>query len=71
MTTDSFHAVDFDYTRTELHGPMLIEASAGTGKTFSLERIILRLIVEEDENGTAVGLDHLLLVTFTNAATSE
>ena len=71
MTSDSSGDNAFQYAKTPLHGPMLIEASAGTGKTFSLEKIVLRLIVEEDKKESAVGLDHLLLVTFTNAATSE
>lgn len=71
MTSDSSGENVFQYEKTPLYGPMLIEASAGTGKTFSLEKIVLRLIVEDGENNSAVGLDHLLLVTFTNAATSE
>ena len=45
---------------------MLIEASAGTGKTYSLERLVARLIVEE-----AVPVQSLLLMTFTRAATAE
>ena len=44
----------------------LIEASAGTGKTYSLIHIVLRLIVEE-----RIPIERLLLVTFTKAATAE
>ncbi len=44
---------------------ILIEASAGTGKTFSITNIILRAIME----GTPV--ERILAVTFTDAATSE
>jgi exodeoxyribonuclease V beta subunit len=57
----------FDVNATPLQrGVTLIEASAGTGKTFSLAGIILRLIVEEH-----VPLREILAVTFTIAATAE
>ena len=45
---------------------MLIEASAGTGKTYSLERLVARLVVEK-----AVPIQSLLIMTFTRAATAE
>ena len=38
----------FDWKKTPLKGRFLIEASAGTGKTFSLIRFIVRLIMEGD-----------------------
>ncbi|NWK54577.1 UvrD-helicase domain-containing protein [Verrucomicrobiaceae bacterium N1E253] len=44
----------------------LIEASAGTGKTYSLVRIIAREIVELD-----IPIEQILTVTFTRAATAE
>lgn len=56
----------FDLMHTPLRGRFLIEAGAGTGKTFSLEHLVLRLIVEEH-----VPIERILLVTFTNAATGE
>lgn len=46
----------------------LIEASAGTGKTFSIENIILRLLIEGDD---AVELNQILAVTFTRAAVAD
>jgi exodeoxyribonuclease V beta subunit len=46
-------------------GQTLIEASAGTGKTFALVALALRLVLE----GTPVG--RLLIVTFTVDATEE
>jgi len=49
-----------------LHGTRLIEASAGTGKTYTLSLLFLRLLLER---GLAV--DQILVVTFTRAATSE
>ena len=49
-----------------LPGTTLIEASAGTGKTFTLAGLFLRLLLEE-------GVSHrqLLIVTYTEAATAE
>ncbi|MFM7063499.1 MAG: UvrD-helicase domain-containing protein, partial [Actinomycetes bacterium] len=44
----------------------LIEASAGTGKTYALTALAVRLVVEHD-----VPVGRLLVVTFTNAATAE
>ncbi|AXK73275.1 exodeoxyribonuclease V subunit beta [Lysobacter sp. TY2-98] len=49
-----------------LTGIRLIEASAGTGKTFTLATIVTRLVVER---GLRVG--QILAVTFTEAATQE
>ena len=49
-----------------LHGTRLLEASAGTGKTYTLTLIFLRLLLER---GLAV--DRILVVTFTRAATGE
>lgn len=43
-----------------------LEASAGTGKTFSIENIVLRLLLEED-----FLIEHILVVTFTRAATRD
>ena len=49
-----------------LAGSQLIEASAGTGKTYTIANLVLRLIVEE-----ALDVRHILVVTFTDAATQE
>ena len=49
-----------------LTGVQLIEASAGTGKTWTLSGIFLRLVVETD-----IPLGGILAVTFTRAATAE
>lgn len=43
-----------------------LEASAGTGKTYSLERIVLNLITEYN-----LSVKEILVVTFTNKATRE
>ncbi len=52
--------------KTPLMGHYLLEASAGTGKTFAIEHITARLILEKD-----ISLDEILVVTFTRAATRE
>ncbi|MCX5948385.1 MAG: UvrD-helicase domain-containing protein [Cyanobacteria bacterium] len=48
------------------NGVRLLEASAGTGKTFALAHLVLRLISEEQ-----LQLRRLLVVTFTEAAAAE
>lgn len=54
------------YLSEPLRGTRLIEASAGTGKTFTLATLFTRLIVED---GLRMG--QVLAVTYTEAATQE
>ncbi|RUA03420.1 MAG: hypothetical protein DSY89_00770 [Deltaproteobacteria bacterium] len=54
------HQIDLDR-----HG--LIEASAGTGKTYTIENLVVRLLVEKP----GLLLENILLVTYTEKATSE
>ena len=56
----------FDVFHAPLAGTNLIEASAGTGKTWNLCGLYLRLLLEQD-----LGVQRILVVTFTNAATAE
>src|ERR1017187_10472730 len=57
----------FDLVQTPLHkGVTRLEASAGTGKTFALAGLFLRLLLEEKVPASAI-----LVVTFTEAATAE
>ncbi|MBD9370370.1 exodeoxyribonuclease V subunit beta [Xanthomonas sp. XNM01] len=49
-----------------LTGTQLIEASAGTGKTFTLATLVTRLVVEQ-----RLRIGQVLAVTFTEAATQE
>lgn len=49
-----------------LEGAHIIEASAGTGKTYTLEMLFCRLVVEKK-----VDVKDILVVTFTRAATAE
>ena len=57
---------NFDVLDIRLEGSNLIEASAGTGKTYSLAILALRLVCERK-----MLLKEILMVTFTNAATAE
>jgi exodeoxyribonuclease V beta subunit len=55
----------------DLYGPLptgttVLEASAGTGKTYTIAALVTRLVAE----GLA-GLDQMLIVTFSRAATGE
>jgi len=49
-----------------LQGVQLVEASAGTGKTWTIAGLYVRLLLETDET-----INRLLVVTFTKAATAE
>ena len=49
-----------------LNGVSLIEASAGTGKTYTLTSLFIRLLIEK-----GLLVDQILVVTFTVAATQE
>ena len=51
---------------TPLCGLHLIEASAGTGKTYAIANLVLRMVLEQ-----GVGIDRILVLTFTTAATEE
>ncbi|KDN11237.1 exodeoxyribonuclease V subunit beta [Gilliamella sp. Imp1-1] len=56
-----------------LTGRTLIEASAGTGKTYSLAFIYLRLLLGIGQNSypRPLNVNEILVVTFTKAATQE
>ena len=57
-----------------LHGSRLIEASAGTGKTYTISALYLRLILDhggEAAFGSRLLPPQILVVTFTDAATRE
>lgn len=45
---------------------LLLEASAGTGKTWQIAHLVARLVAEQD-----LKIDRILLITFTTAATAE
>jgi exodeoxyribonuclease V beta subunit len=56
----------FDVKTAPLKGRNLIEAAAGTGKTWSIEHLFVRLVLEQ-----GCRVDEILVVTFTEAATDE
>ncbi len=51
----------------DLAKPGLLEASAGTGKTYAIEHLVLRLLIE----GGQIELPQILVLTFTEKATGE
>jgi exodeoxyribonuclease V beta subunit len=57
---------NFDVTKVALNGSNLIEASAGTGKTYSIAILVIRLVIEKK-----IELKEILMVTFTKAAVAE
>ena len=56
----------FDLYNENLNGTKLIEASAGTGKTYTLAGLYVRYIVEKQ-----LLPENILVLTFTKAATAE
>ncbi|WP_373823831.1 UvrD-helicase domain-containing protein, partial [Neisseria dentiae] len=60
------HAQPFDPLAIAIEGTNLIEASAGTGKTYNIAALFTRLIVLEK-----MPVESVLVVTFTKAATAE
>jgi exodeoxyribonuclease V beta subunit len=54
-------------------GQSLIEASAGTGKTYTITGLYLRCLLglQTPENNAPLGVEQILVVTFTEAATQE
>jgi exodeoxyribonuclease V beta subunit len=72
MPKDPMTAIDttalppLDWRAMPLHGRILIEASAGTGKTWNIGLIYLRLLLERE-----LPVDRILVTTFTDAAAQE
>ena len=56
----------FEASEVALENSNLIEASAGTGKTYSIAILVLRLILEQK-----LSIKEILMVTFTKAAVAE
>jgi exodeoxyribonuclease V beta subunit len=59
-------ADELDVFACSLDGVNQIEASAGTGKTWNICALYVRLLLEKNLNA-----DQILVVTFTKAATAE
>ncbi len=57
---------NFNVNTIALEGCKLVEASAGTGKTYSVGILALRLLIEKN-----IKINQILMVTFTEAAVEE
>ena len=57
--------------KIELSGLGLIEASAGTGKTYTIQNLFLRLVAGWENHPDGLPVESILVVTFTDAATAE
>lgn len=65
----SFNILSSD---TPIYQNALLEASAGTGKTFAIEHLVVRLLLENDpQTGCPCRIHEILVITFTRAATRE
>ena len=58
--------IELEHLQVNLPGMHLIEASAGTGKTYAIALLYLRILVEMD-----LMPEQILVVTYTEAATKE
>ena len=58
--------VPMDSYTVPLTGSNLVEAAAGTGKTWTIAALYLRLVLEKD-----IAVGNILVVTYTHAATRE
>ncbi|MCK5913897.1 MAG: UvrD-helicase domain-containing protein, partial [Desulfuromusa sp.] len=58
--------IELNHIDIELAGMNLIEASAGTGKTYAISCLYLRLLIESE-----LTPEQILVVTYTEAATKE
>ena len=65
-TADATVLPPLDWRAMPLHGRILIEASAGTGKTWNIGVIYLRLLLERE-----LSVEQILVTTFTDAAAQE
>jgi exodeoxyribonuclease V beta subunit len=58
--------IELNHLNVDLSGMNLIEASAGTGKTYAISCLYLRLLIEKE-----LTPEQILVVTYTEAATKE
>ncbi|QJC31829.1 exodeoxyribonuclease V subunit beta [Enterobacteriaceae endosymbiont of Donacia tomentosa] len=65
---------EFDPFKENIQGSYLIEASAGTGKTFTIIIIYLRLLLglyQQNNSSLPLNIEQILVVTFTDLATQS
>lgn len=66
MSAVRYYPVPTALSKLSLTRHAILEASAGTGKTYSIEHLVVALLLE-----TPAKLDDILIVTFTERATAE
>jgi len=59
----------FEQIDLKSHG--VIEASAGTGKTYTIENLVVRILCESFETNDPISIEKLLVVTYTEKAAGE
>ncbi|MGN1394313.1 MAG: UvrD-helicase domain-containing protein [Succinivibrionaceae bacterium] len=57
-------------SRFNLNGPAVVAASAGTGKTYTITGLVVRLLLGDDIARPLL-IEEIMLMTFTNAATRD
>lgn len=60
-----------DWRDAPLHGRLLVEASAGTGKTWTMAALYLRLLLERVDGSTPLTPERIVVATYTEAAAQE
>lgn len=71
---NDFEAKVLKLSEFDLDKSSMIEASAGTGKTFTISNLVVRLLLEGIQRGNTkepLDIENLLIVTFTNAAAAD
>ncbi len=64
-------AAALTWTDAPLCGRLLVEASAGTGKTWTISALYLRLLLESPDGAAALTPERIVVATFTDAAAQE
>lgn len=71
----SFNQFNILDRQESIHRHLMLEASAGTGKTFAIENLVVRLLIESTDRSCPIhslpSLNRILVVTFTKAATRD
>ncbi|MCX7892240.1 MAG: exodeoxyribonuclease V subunit beta [Burkholderiales bacterium] len=60
-----------DFATAPLAGTVLVEASAGTGKTWTIAALVVRLVLEKRYGEAPCRIEEILVLTYTKAATAE
>jgi exodeoxyribonuclease V beta subunit len=58
-------------TTRNINSHLFIEASAGTGKTYTIERLVIQRLLEPFEDGSFAHISQIAVMTFTKAAARE